>query len=82
MIGVPLPTSRKVERPPHHQLLHEVLEMGYRAVGRKYGVSDTAIRKWLRQYERERALDEGRDPKAVEIPTRTWPNRRRDEEEA
>jgi transposase-like protein len=56
--------------------------MGYRAVGRKYGVSDTAVRKWLRQYEREAALSQGRDPKVVEIPTRTWPNRRRDREAA
>ena len=24
------------------------------AVGRKYGVSDNAVRKWLRWYERER----------------------------
>jgi len=61
------------------QLLDEVLEMGYRAVGRKYGVSDNAIRKWLRQHERERALAEGRSAETVEIPRRTWPNHRRDE---
>jgi transposase-like protein len=46
-------------------------------VGRKYRVSDNAIRKWIRQYERERALEAGRDPTLVEIPTRTWPNQRR-----
>jgi transposase-like protein len=51
-------------------------------VGRKYGVSDTAIRKWVRQYERERAIAEGRDPTVVEIPRRTWPNRRRDKDAA
>jgi hypothetical protein len=82
LVGVPVPTSRRVQRPPHQQLLAEVLEMGYRAVGRKYGVSDTAIRKWLRQYEREVAVGEGRDPRIVQIPTRTWPNRRRDQEAA
>jgi transposase-like protein len=27
--------------------------LGYLATGRRYGVSDNAIRKWLRQYERE-----------------------------
>jgi transposase-like protein len=27
------------------------------AVGRKYGVSDNAVRKWLRAYEREAALE-------------------------
>jgi transposase-like protein len=81
-IGVASPKRRKIERPPHQQLLREVLEMGYRAVGRRYGVSDTAIRKWLRQYEREIALSEGRDPKVVQIPTRTWPNRKRNRKAA
>lgn len=75
-LGVPQPGGRKVERPAGPKLLAEVLELGYRAVGRKYGVSDNAIRKWLRQYERERALDQGRNPDVVEIPRRTWPNRR------
>ena len=28
--------------------------MSYCAVGRKYGVSDNAIRKWLKWYQRER----------------------------
>ena len=45
--------ARTVERPPYEQLLREVAETSYRAVGRKYGVSDNAIRKWLRAYERE-----------------------------
>jgi transposase-like protein len=54
----------------------EVHELGYRAVGRKYGVSDNAIRKWLRDYERERAIAAGGDPEATRIPRRTWPNRR------
>jgi hypothetical protein len=71
------PRARKVERPPHKQLLQEVLDVGYRAVGRKYGVSDVAVRKWLRRYEREQAIAEGRDPDVIRIPTRTWPNRRR-----
>lgn len=39
----------KVERPPVEQLLTEVSELGYCAVGRKYGVSDNAIRKWLKK---------------------------------
>lgn len=53
--GIPKPHLRKVERPPYDQLLGEVAEVGYLAVGRRYGVSDNAIRKWLRQYERERS---------------------------
>lgn len=70
-------TRRVVERPDHDTLSREVNELGYLAVGRKYGVSDTAVRKWLRRYERERAVAEGRDPSAIEIPVRTWPSRRR-----
>ncbi|HSJ18840.1 MAG TPA: hypothetical protein VK920_12170 [Solirubrobacterales bacterium] len=71
-----------MERPPYEQLRAELEELGYLAVGRKYGVSDNAIRKWVRQYERERAIAEGRDPTVVEIPRRTWPNRRRDRDGA
>lgn len=41
---------RKVERPPYHQLLQEIEELGYRGTGRKYGVSDNAIRKWVKWY--------------------------------
>jgi hypothetical protein len=73
-------SPRKVERPPQGELVREVRRYGYLATGRKYGVSDNAIRKWIRQYERERAAAEGRDPGVIEIPTRTWPNRKdRDE---
>lgn len=40
--------SRKVERPNIEDLNKEVEEFGYSATGRKYGVSDNAIRKWLK----------------------------------
>lgn len=53
--GVPNENLRRVERPPYEQLLREIAETSYLAVGRNYGVSDNAIRKWVRQYERERA---------------------------
>jgi transposase-like protein len=33
--------------------VREVAASSYLAVGRRYGVSDNAIRKWLRAYERE-----------------------------
>jgi 5-methylcytosine-specific restriction endonuclease McrA len=36
---------RKVERPPYERLLIEIQEFGYCGTGRKYGVSDNAIRK-------------------------------------
>lgn len=40
--------QRKVERPDKDVILKEVLENGYVATGKKYGVSDNAIRKWLK----------------------------------
>jgi hypothetical protein len=49
----PRPEARKVVRPPYEQLLEEVERMGYCTTGRKYGVSDNAIRKWIRAYERD-----------------------------
>lgn len=54
--GIPKPELRRVDRPPYWQLLEEIEDLGYREVGRKYGVSDNAIRKWERQYEREMDL--------------------------
>jgi hypothetical protein len=51
----PRPSAWKVEHPPYEQLLREISEASYLAVGRKYGVSDNAIRKWVRAYERELA---------------------------
>lgn len=42
--------ERIVERPLPEQLAKEILELGFSAVGRKYGVSDNAIRKWCRAY--------------------------------
>jgi hypothetical protein len=62
----PQPEKRKAVRPPLDILLREIDQFGYVAVGRRYGVTDNAIRKWLRA--------EGVDP-----PRGTWPNRRRDE---
>ena len=53
--GVPQPQLREVERPPFEQLVREVTDSSFVAVGKKYGVSDTAIRKWLLMYEREEA---------------------------
>lgn len=44
--------SRKVKRPPYEQLIQEVRELGYSATGRKYGVSDNSIRKWIKFYEK------------------------------
>jgi hypothetical protein len=49
--GRPRPATRKVERPSYEQLQRDVGGMSICAVGRKYGVSDNAVRKWLRAYE-------------------------------
>jgi hypothetical protein len=57
--GVPQVSRRRAERPPEPELRALVAAEGYSAVGRRFGVSDNAIRKWLRQYERERAREAG-----------------------
>lgn len=51
--GIPHPETRKVERPPYEQLRSDLESMSFVAVGRKYGVSDNAVRKWVRWYERQ-----------------------------
>lgn len=43
-------TQRTVERPPYEELLKQIKELGYRGTGKLYGVSDNAIRKWIRYY--------------------------------
>lgn len=46
---VKFPPPRKVSnRPEKNVLLKEIAEMGYCGVGRKYGVSDHAVRKWVK----------------------------------
>jgi hypothetical protein len=47
----PKPELRKVKRPPYAVLVDETETLGFSAVGRKYGVSDNAVRKWMRWYE-------------------------------
>lgn len=42
---------RRVERPSYEELNNSVKLIGYSATGRKYGVSDNSIRKWLKSYE-------------------------------
>lgn len=45
-------SQRKVKRPPYEQLKKEIQTNGYSATGRKYSVSDNAIRKWIKFYEK------------------------------
>ena len=45
--------QRKCERPSYYTLLKELEESNYSALGRKYGVSDKTIRKWLDSYKNQ-----------------------------
>lgn len=42
--------QRKIERPPYEELMDEINKLGYRGTGRKYNVSDSSIRKWVKYY--------------------------------
>jgi very-short-patch-repair endonuclease len=44
--------QRKVGRPDYNTLINFIQSNGYSATGRKYGVSDNAIRKWIKTYEK------------------------------
>ena len=43
-------SNRKVPRPDKDTLLKQVEEFGFCEVGRMYGVSDNAIRKWIKSF--------------------------------
>lgn len=43
---------RKINRPEYDVLKEDVLNTNYTATGRKYGVSDNTIRKWIKAYEK------------------------------
>jgi hypothetical protein len=69
--GRPVPEARKVDRPPYEELLNEIEATSYLAVGRRYGVSDNAVRKWVRFYERQ--IERERDEAARERALLTCP---------
>jgi very-short-patch-repair endonuclease len=48
-VGIVFYNRRKVDRPDLDILSDEVSKLGYSDVGRKYGVSDNSIRKWLKK---------------------------------
>ena len=48
--GLRIVKARRAVRPPLEELTREVDQVGYEAVGRKYGVSGVAIRKWFVAY--------------------------------
>jgi Zn finger protein HypA/HybF involved in hydrogenase expression len=43
----------KVVRPSYEQLVEDTKNLTMVAVGKKYGVSDNAVRKWIKRYERD-----------------------------
>ena len=43
--------SRKTQRPDYNTLKTEIDNLGYVKTGKKYGVSDNGIRKWVKFYE-------------------------------
>lgn len=45
--------DRKVERPTIEVLLKDIEILGYCGAGRKYNVTDNAIRKWIKNYKSE-----------------------------
>lgn len=49
--GKPKYSQRKVKRPSKKKLKKDINELGYLGTGRKYGVSDNAIRKWEKFYK-------------------------------
>lgn len=53
---------RKVLRPEKETLIRDVKEQGsISAVGRKYGVTDSSVRKWLTQYDLPNHIKELKD---------------------
>lgn len=52
-----LESRRKANRPSFDVLQKEVIENGYSATGRKYGVSDNAIRKWIAYYSKYNTVE-------------------------
>jgi len=43
---------RSIERPSYSDLIKELNENNFTQTGKKYGVSDNAIRKWIKYYEK------------------------------
>lgn len=44
--------ARTIKRPDYNILINDINELGYCGTGRKYGVSDNSIRKWIKFYEK------------------------------
>jgi hypothetical protein len=49
--------QRKVKRPNYDVLKKDVRTLGYVGTGNKYGVTDNAVRKWIKFYEKSLTHD-------------------------
>jgi 5-methylcytosine-specific restriction endonuclease McrA len=49
--------QRRVERPEYQTLIDQISKHGYRGTGKLYSVSDNAIRKWVKTYEKYGILE-------------------------
>lgn len=62
---------RKVDRPSGEALIKEVALNGFKATGDKYGVTDNAIKKWLKGYNLPYLLDDVKKLYGNFVPKRT-----------
>jgi hypothetical protein len=53
---------RKCTRPTYEELIDNINEFGYVGAGKKHGVSDNAIRKWIKQYEKQASVGQWSTP--------------------
>jgi very-short-patch-repair endonuclease len=45
-------SCKNTDRPTREQLLKDIQELGYTGSGKKYGVSDNCVRKWIKGYDK------------------------------
>lgn len=45
-------SCKNTDRPSKEQLLKDIEELGYTGSGKKYGVSDNCVRKWIKGYNK------------------------------
>jgi len=45
--------QRKFERPDLETLIKDVKELGYVGSGKKYGITDNGLRKWIKSYQKK-----------------------------
>lgn len=61
--------AQRAERPPLEELLSAIASEGYEAVGRQFGVSGNAVRKWIRSQGVAPPAGGGRDANPPPLPS-------------